>query len=78
MTTRANAPRKTPTRRLASIADAADYAACSGKTIRRRIADGTIPAYRFGKRSLRVDLADIDGALSPIPTAAIGHVRRGH
>ena len=46
MTTRANAPRKTPTRRLASIADAADYAACSGKTIRRRIADGTIPAYR--------------------------------
>ncbi|MBN9610518.1 MAG: hypothetical protein BGO26_16440 [Actinobacteria bacterium 69-20] len=77
MTTRANAPRKTPTRRLASIADAADYAACSGKTIRRRIADGTIPAYRFGKRSLRVDLADIDGALSPIPTAAIGHARRG-
>jgi excisionase family DNA binding protein len=70
-------PARVPARRLASIADAADYAACSGKTIRRRIADGTIPGYRFGKRSLRVDLADIDGALSPIPTAAIGHGRRG-
>lgn len=67
---------RVPTHRFASIADAADYAACSGKTIRRRIADGTIPAYRFGKRSLRVDLADIDGALSPIPTAAVGHARR--
>lgn len=71
-------PAKVPARRLASIAAAADYAACSGKTIRRRIADGTIPAYRFGKRSLRVDLADIDGALSPIPTVANSHAHRGH
>lgn len=59
-------------RRLASIADAADYAACSSKTIRRRIADGTIRAYRFGKRSVRVDLDDVDGALREIPTVAVG------
>lgn len=69
-------PAEAPACRLASIADAADYAACSGKTIRWGIADGTIPAYRFGKWSLRVDLVDIDGALSPIPTAAVGHMRR--
>ena len=76
MTTTANAPRRTPTRRLASIADAADYAACSGKTIRRRIADGTIRAYRFGKRSVRVDLDDVDGALREIPTAPGGRAAR--
>lgn len=76
MTATANAPRRTPSRRLASIADAADYAACSGKTIRRRIADGTIRAYRFGKRSVRVDLDDVDGALREIPTAAAGRTVR--
>lgn len=56
-------------RRFASIADAAEYAACSGKTIRRRIADGTLPAYRLGKRALRVDLNELDDALQQIPTA---------
>lgn len=73
MTTTANVPRKTSTRRLASIADAADYAACSGKTIGRRISDGTIRAFRFGKRSVRVDL---DDALLQIPTAATGRAAR--
>lgn len=56
-------------RRLATIADAAEYAACSRKTIRRRIADGTLPAYRFGNRALRVDLNELDRALRRIPTA---------
>lgn len=58
-----------PPRRLATIADAADYAACSHKTIRRRIADGTLPAYRFGKRALRVDLNELDRSLRKVPTA---------
>lgn len=56
-------------RRLATIADAAEYAACSHKTIRRRVADGTLPAYRFGKRALRIDLNELDRALRKIPTA---------
>ncbi len=76
MATITNAWAKTPARRLVSIATAADYAACSGKTIRRRIADGTIRAYRFGKRAVRVDLADIDDALLEIPTVAAGRVTR--
>lgn len=61
--------------RFASIADAADYAACSSKTIRRRIADGTIRGYRFGKRTVRVDLDDVDGALREIPTAGAGRMK---
>lgn len=55
-------------RRLATLPAAAEYAACSVKTIRRRVADGTIPAYKLG-RLLRVDLNDLDHALRPIPTA---------
>ena len=40
------------------------------RTIRRRIADGTITGYRGrGGRSLRVDQAEVDeGLLQPIPT----------
>ena len=53
-------------RRLTSIEAAAQYADVSPKTIRRRIADGTVPAYRFG-RLLRVDLNELDAALRKIP-----------
>lgn len=57
------------TKRLASIPAAADYAAVSTKTIRRRIATGDLTGYRFGPRVLRVDLNELDAALRPIPTA---------
>lgn len=70
-----NAATKPRARRLATIADAAIYAACSHKTIRRRIADGTLPAYRLGKRALRVDLNELDEAFRRIPTA--GYPVRG-
>jgi excisionase family DNA binding protein len=59
-------------RRLESIQTAAAYASVSTKTIRRRIADGTLTGYRFGSRCLRVDLNELDAALRPIPTAG-GH-----
>lgn len=62
----ANSPKAR--RRLATLAEAADYAACSPRTLRRRVADGTLPAYRLG-RLLRVDLDELDAALRPIPTA---------
>lgn len=55
-------------RRLVSINQAADYASCSPKTIRRRIADGSLTGRRFGKRLLRVDLNELDALLRPIPT----------
>jgi excisionase family DNA binding protein len=61
-----------PSRRLVPLEQAGEYAACSVKTIRRRIADGTLTGYRFGPRALRVDLDELDAALRPIPTAGGG------
>lgn len=54
---------------MASIPQAAEYAGVCTKTLRRRIADGSVPAYRFGPRVLRVDLDELDAAMRPIPTA---------
>jgi len=61
-----------PARRLVPLEQAGKYAACSVKTIRRRIADGTLTGYRFGPRALRVDLNELDDALRPLPTARGG------
>jgi excisionase family DNA binding protein len=56
-----------PMRRYASLADAAEYAACNERTIRRHIAKGEITGYRLG-RVYRVDLNELDEWLTPIPT----------
>ena len=37
-------------------------------TIRRRIASGELKAYRLGNRIIRVDRAEVDRLLHPIPT----------
>lgn len=58
----------TAARRLASINQAADYAAVSSKTIRRRIADGSLTGYKMGTRIIRVDLDELDQLLRVIPT----------
>jgi excisionase family DNA binding protein len=42
------------------IAEAARYLDVSPKTIRKAIANGTLPAYRWGPRVLKVKLADLD------------------
>jgi excisionase family DNA binding protein len=55
-------------RHLVSIGQAAELTAVSTKTIRRRIADGSLTAYRMGPRLIRVDLAELDALLRPIPT----------
>lgn len=62
---------KTPSarRRFGSVADAAEFAGVNPKTIRRRIADGTLNGYRLGPRLIRVDLNELDALLRPIPTA---------
>lgn len=62
----------THSRRYAPLAAAAEYADCSTKTVRRRIADGSLTGYRFGPRIIRVDLNEVDALLSPIPTTAVG------
>ncbi|MER6936173.1 helix-turn-helix domain-containing protein [Nocardioides sp. NPDC127514] len=52
-----------------SLADAADHVGQSVKTLRRRIAAGTLPAYRFGPRCIRVRLSDLEASARPIPSS---------
>lgn len=55
--------------RLVPLADAAEYFHVSVKTLRRRIADGTIAGYRVG-RLIRVDLDELTQSLvATIPSA---------
>lgn len=66
------------TRRLASISAAADYADISTRTLRRYIAEGRITGYRVGPRLVKVDLADLDRIVRPIPTASAGAESDAH
>ena len=52
-----------------SLDEAAAVMSLSVKTIRRRIADGTIPAYQCGKRPIRIRLDELQAALRRIPSA---------
>ncbi len=61
-------PAPTQSRRLVNKQQAAAYVGQSDKTIERRIADGTIAGYHFGKgRTVLVDLDEIDAVLRRIP-----------
>lgn len=55
--------------RLLSLSQAAEILGLSIKTIRRRIAAGDLPAYRSGRRLIRVKASDLDRLLRRIPTA---------
>ncbi|WP_395658105.1 helix-turn-helix domain-containing protein [Nocardioides sp.] len=52
-----------------SLGEAADAMSVSVKTIRRWIASGALPAYRCGKRAIRIRLEDLEAAPRQIPTA---------
>lgn len=52
-----------------SLEEAAEMMSLSARTIRRRISDGTIPAYQCGKRPIRIRLDELEAALRRIPTA---------
>ena len=52
-----------------SLEEAVEVMSLSVKTIRRRIADGTIPAYQCGRRPIRIRLDDFEAALRRIPSA---------
>jgi len=58
-------------RRLVSIDQAARLVDVSPRTIRRRIADGSLTGYRFGPRVIRVDLDEVDALLTRIPAAGV-------
>ena len=51
-----------------SIGEAAEAMSVSTKTIRRRITTGEIPAYRFGRRNLRIRVEDLEAATQRVPT----------
>jgi excisionase family DNA binding protein len=52
-----------------SLHEAAEITGLSTRTIRRRISDGTIPAYQLGRRPIRIRLDDLEKALRRIPSA---------
>jgi excisionase family DNA binding protein len=54
-----------------SIEEAAEVMSLSTKTIRRRISDGSIPAYRCGRRNIRIRLEDLEAAFRKLPST--GH-----
>ncbi len=51
------------------IATAAQMLGTSTKFIRRRIADGSLKAYRLkGSRLIRIEVADLDALKEPVVT----------
>lgn len=55
--------------RRAKLSAAAEAYGVSVKTLRRRIADGSLTGYRMGARIILVDLDELDRMLSTIPTS---------
>ncbi len=57
-----------PPRTTETIREAAARHRCSARTLRRRIADGSLRAYRLGPRLLRLDPIEVDELLRRIVT----------
>lgn len=55
--------------RYETIAEAAQRTGVSTKTIRRRIAEGRLTGYRFGPTLIRLNPAEVDALLRPMPSA---------
>ena len=60
----------TRTRGMVSLAEAATLAGVSTRTLRRRIAEGILPAYRTGPRLIRLDSADLLELIKPMNSTA--------
>lgn len=54
-------------RKLISLTEAAEYMGVHTRTMRRYIAEGRVKGYRVGPRLVKVDKADLDGLMRPIP-----------
>jgi excisionase family DNA binding protein len=54
-----------------SLEQTAECMSVSVKTIRRWIAAGTLPAYRCGKRAIRIKLDDLEAAPRQIPVTSM-------
>lgn len=55
-----------PSKNLVTLDAAAEYLGVAPLTLRRRIATGSLRAYRLGPRIIRVDLSDVDALLRPV------------
>ena len=53
-----------------SLSAAADILGISVHTLRRRIAAGELPAFRTGRRIIRVRVSDLERILQRVPTFA--------
>lgn len=53
-----------------SLAQAADILGISVHTLRRRIASGELPAFRTGRRIIRVRVSDLERLLRRVPSAS--------
>lgn len=58
------------TTEFVSVQQAADFLNLTERSIRRYIADGTLPAYRIGTKQIRLRAADVMALLVPIATAS--------
>lgn len=59
---------RSPRRDLIDVDTAAEYLGVCRRTVRRMIADGKLVGYRVGPRLIRVDQAELDAIVQPIPT----------
>lgn len=59
-------PKQPPSRKLVSIAVAAETADVCDKTIRRWISEGRINGYRVGARLIKVDLDELEATFRPV------------
>ena len=55
--------------RYVGVNEAATYLGVSAITIRRRIADGSLPGHKVAGTSLRVRIADLEKLVEPIKAA---------
>ena len=56
-------------RKNMSLKQAAEWYGVSERTLRRRVAEGYLRAYRVGPRSIRVSVEDLDAMARRIPSA---------
>jgi excisionase family DNA binding protein len=61
-----------------SIEEAAEVMSLSTKTIRRRISDGSIPAYRCGRRNIRIRLDKLEAAFRKLAATGPWWTVGGH
>lgn len=57
--------------RYESLNEAAERVGVSTRTLRRWIAAGRLTGYRVGPQLIRLDPAEVDALLRPIPSASV-------